>query len=105
MFTKEVEIMTEAIRRLNEDGIYVLYVYDALLCQQSHKETVVRVMNEVAEAHGVFAQTKAKNLAPKPLQSVSTAEMHSDALKCPGNAKQKLPENTHPKDQCLLMAA
>lgn len=105
MFTKEVEIMTEAIRRLNDENIYVLYVYDALLCQQSHKETVVRVMNEVAAAHGVFARTKAKNIASEPLQSVLTAEMHSGALKCPGNAKQKLPENTHPKDQCLLTAA
>lgn len=105
IFTKEVEIMTEAIRQLNDEGIYVLYVYDALLCQQSHKETVVRVMNEVAKAHGVFTQTKAKNLASEPLPSVSTAETHPDALKCPGNTKQKLPENPQPKDQSLLMAA
>ena len=28
MFTKEVEIMTECIRRLNAIGIYVGYVYD-----------------------------------------------------------------------------
>jgi hypothetical protein len=105
MFTKEVEIMTEAIRRLNEEGIYVLYVYDALLCQQSHKETVVRVMNEVAEAHEVFARTKAKNLASEPLPTVLTAEMHSGPLKCPGNANKKLPENPHPKDHGLITAA
>ena len=32
MFKLEVEIMTEVIKYLNSVGVYVLYVYDALLC-------------------------------------------------------------------------
>ena len=48
MFAKEVEIMTESTKRLNEIGIYVGYVYDALFCKESEKETVKKIMNEVA---------------------------------------------------------
>ncbi|MBG6110984.1 hypothetical protein IWX84_001866 [Flavobacterium sp. CG_9.10] len=53
MFAKEVEIMTECIRRLNEIGIYVGYVYDALFCKESEREIVQKIMNEVAVELGV----------------------------------------------------
>lgn len=54
MFAKEVEIMTECIRRLNAIGIYVGYVYDALFCKKSDKEIVKKIMNEVVVELGVY---------------------------------------------------
>ena len=59
MFTKEVEIMADCIRKLNTVGIYVLYVYDALLCERKHKDTVEKIMNETVLEHGVFTATSA----------------------------------------------
>lgn len=53
MFAKEVEIMTECIRRLNKIGIYVGYIYDALFCKESEKELVKKIMNEVVVELGV----------------------------------------------------
>lgn len=54
MFAKEVEIMTECIKRLNKMKIYVGYVYDALFCKESEKEIVKRIMNEVVLEIGVY---------------------------------------------------
>lgn len=46
-FKLEVEIMSETIKRLNSEGIYLIYVYDALVCKISHRERVKQVMNQV----------------------------------------------------------
>jgi hypothetical protein len=54
MFELEVKLMSEAIERLNKKGIYVIYVYDALLCKKSDKETVKKVMKDVAIKNNVF---------------------------------------------------
>jgi hypothetical protein len=53
LLAKEVLIMTDVIQRLNQQGIYVGYVFDALICQEKHAEVVARVMNEVVLQHGV----------------------------------------------------
>ena len=53
MFKKEVDIMTEVIKDLNKVGIYVIYVYDALMCTESDKEEVTKMMNNVIINHGV----------------------------------------------------
>jgi hypothetical protein len=53
LLAKEVSIMTDVIQRLNQQGIYVGYVFDALICQEKHAEVVARVMNEVVLQHGV----------------------------------------------------
>ena len=58
LFKKEVEIMTDVIARLNAEGIYVGYIYDALFCTEDEKETVMRVMNEVVLEHGVWTTAK-----------------------------------------------
>lgn len=58
LFNKEVEIMREVIVRLNSEGIYAGYVYDALFCTEDEKETVMRVMNEVVLEHGVWTTAK-----------------------------------------------
>ena len=57
LFAKEVEIMTKSIEKLNAQGIYVLYVFDALLCDPIHKTIVERVMNETALECGVYTAT------------------------------------------------
>lgn len=54
MFKLEVDIMTETIKRLNNKGIYVGYVYDALFCKESDAKEVADIMNEVAIKFGVY---------------------------------------------------
>jgi hypothetical protein len=58
LFAKEVEIMTQVVSRLNEEGIFVGYIYDALFFDPIHSQKVVQVMNEVAVDLGVFTIAK-----------------------------------------------
>ncbi|TDE45876.1 hypothetical protein E0I26_04090 [Flavobacterium rhamnosiphilum] len=58
LFAKEVEIMTEVVSRLNEEGIFVGYVYDALFFDPVHSQKVVEVMDEVAVDLGAFTKVK-----------------------------------------------
>lgn len=58
MFAKEVEIMTDVIKQLNSEGIYVLYVYDALLCAPNDTERVLDVMDFMAAKHNVHTVAK-----------------------------------------------
>lgn len=54
MFKLEVEIMTEVIKRLNEKGIYVGYVYDALFCKKSEASIVKEMMNKIINEFEVY---------------------------------------------------
>ena len=47
MFEAEVAIMTDVIKHLNQKGIEVLYVYDALLCEEKDKPLVIETMNRI----------------------------------------------------------
>lgn len=58
LFAKEVEMMTEAISRLNEEGIFVGYIYDALFFDPMNSNQVVCVMDEVAADLGIFTTAK-----------------------------------------------
>lgn len=58
LFAKEVELMTEVVARLNEEGIFVGYVYDALFFDPIHAVKVKEVMDEVAIDLGVFTVAK-----------------------------------------------
>jgi hypothetical protein len=58
MFQKEVEIMTEAIRILNQKGIFVGYIYDAILCQPNQLTAVKEAMNEASARYGVKTTAK-----------------------------------------------
>jgi len=53
MFAKEVEIMTDVIAKLNNEGIFVGYVFDALFCDPLDLERVRDVMNEEILKKGV----------------------------------------------------
>ena len=50
--------MTEVVSRLNEEGIFVGYVYDALFFDPVYSQKIVEVMNEVAVYLGVFTTAK-----------------------------------------------
>ena len=52
MFKSEVAIMTDVIQHLNQKGIQVLYVYDALLCEEKDKPMVIETMNRIILEHG-----------------------------------------------------
>lgn len=58
LFKAEVEIMTEVVRKLNSKGIYVLYIYDALMCTEKDYQDVCKVMNEVSLSYGVKTEVK-----------------------------------------------
>jgi hypothetical protein len=63
MFAVEVAIMTDVIKYLNSVGIYVLYVYDALLCEEKDQAVVMETMNRIILEHGV--KTNVKNTSAK----------------------------------------
>ncbi len=58
MFTKEVQLMTSVIEQLNAKGIYVGYVYDALMCSLDDSLEAAKVMNETAIKMGVKTVVK-----------------------------------------------
>lgn len=62
MFKVEVDIMTDVIKYLNSLGVYVLYVYDALLCEEKDKALVIETMNRIILEHGVKTTVKNENV-------------------------------------------
>lgn len=53
MLKLEVEIMNDVIKYLNSVGVYVLYIYDALQCEEKDKTVVMETMNRIILEHGV----------------------------------------------------
>ncbi len=64
MFSVEVAIMTEVIKHLSTKGINVLYVYDALLCEEKDKAIVVETMNRIILEHSVYTCVKVDGASP-----------------------------------------
>jgi hypothetical protein len=58
MFGVEVAIMTDVIKYLNDNGANVLYVYDALLCEQKDFDLVAKTMNRIVLEHGIRTSIK-----------------------------------------------
>lgn len=58
MFGVEVAIMIDVIKYLNDKGIYVLYVYDALLCEEKDFDLVAKTMNRIILEHGIKTNIK-----------------------------------------------
>lgn len=70
MFKVEVDIMTDVITELNGKGVEVLYIYDALLCEEADKATVSEIMNRIILEYGVKTKVKAEvNQEPQPTVS------------------------------------
>ena len=61
--------MTKAIEKLNAQGIYVMYVYDALFCLPEQKYIVQKVMNKVILEEGVYTSIKFWKLSKKRAQT------------------------------------
>ncbi|WP_035643553.1 hypothetical protein [Flavobacterium sp. ASV13] len=58
LFATEVNIMTDVIKQLNLNNIYVGYVYDALFFDQKHGEYIKEIMDEVVQKHGIYTVAK-----------------------------------------------
>jgi hypothetical protein len=58
MFTMEVQIMTRVIEKLNDRGIHVLYVFDALYSHPNDVSAVVEIMNKTVLEYGVKTHVK-----------------------------------------------
>lgn len=56
LFTFEVWLMKAVIERLMEEGVFTLYVYDALYSQEQHAPRVREVMNEAAKKYLIEAK-------------------------------------------------
>jgi len=83
MFKLEVEIMTDVIKHLNSVGIYVLYVYDALLCEEKDKTVVMETMNRIILEHGVktcVKDTSAKIDVEYAIIDVVTSDDDNDRI-------------------------
>lgn len=86
MFTVEVAIMTDVIKHLNSLDIYVLYVYDALLCEEKDKAVVIETMNRKILEHGVntfVKDTSAKievDCANVEIEAVETVKYKLDEV-------------------------
>jgi hypothetical protein len=61
MFAVEVAVMSDVIRDLNAKGVYVVYVYDALVCEEKDCDLVAETMNRVILEHGVKTTVKLSN--------------------------------------------
>ena len=79
MFSVEVAIMTDVIKHLSTIGINVLYVYDALLCEEKDKTIVVETMNRIILEHGVYTCVKVDG-ASAIVSNVPVAETQAIAL-------------------------
>lgn len=58
MFKLEVDIMSAVIKDLNAKDVYVLYVYDALMCEEKDREHVIETMNRIILEHDVKTKVK-----------------------------------------------
>jgi len=75
MFAVEVQIMTDVIKYLNSVGVSVLYVYDALMCEEKDETLVVETMNRIVLEQGV--KTYVKDINAK--NEINTATKNQDS--------------------------
>ena len=81
MFEVEVGIMTDVITNLNAKGIEVLYVYDALICEEKDKVLVAVTMNRIILEHGIKTAVKVDTTAAaKPLLTKEQVKNHLRSL-------------------------
>ena len=95
MFSVEVSIMTDVINHLNTLGINVLYVYDALLCEEKDKAIVVQTMNRIILEHSVYTCVKVDGaspvVSPEPIAEPKTIALPKFALDEQINLYEVLP--------------
>lgn len=92
MFKVEVDVMTDVIKHLNSKGVYVLYVYDALLCEDKNKALVIETMNRIILEHGVKTNVKSDGLGTEPIPGIKAEEVLKYALDEIVNLYEVLPQ-------------
>jgi len=75
MFKQEVEIMTDVIIQLNQEDIYVGYIYDALLCHPKHTDRVKEIMNSTILKNGVKTKVKPPKVST-PCPTISNPQVN-----------------------------
>jgi hypothetical protein len=80
MFKVEVEIMTDVIKYLNTKGVFVLYVYDALLCEHKDEAVVIEAMNRIILDHGVKTSVKSGGVVVEQFTEPEATEVSKYAL-------------------------
>ncbi|QIH37875.1 hypothetical protein G7A72_03245 [Flavobacterium sp. Sr18] len=78
LFKAEVDVMTTVIEKLNGVGIYVLYVYDALICKPEDESIVIEIMDKVILDFGI--KTEVKKEAVEPEIDLVAAQAFADAF-------------------------
>ena len=105
MFSVEVAIMTDVIKHLSTLGINVLYVYDALLCEEKDKAIVVETMNRIILEHGVYTCVKVDGASPvvitKPVTEPQTIALTKFALDEEVNLYEVLPMLSYDADDTM----
>ncbi len=56
LFKKEVEIMTDVLEQINKQGVFAIYVYDALYVRESDALFVKLLMNRIILEHKVYSE-------------------------------------------------
>lgn len=105
MFSVEVSVMTDVINHLNTLGINVLYVYDALLCEEKDKAIVVETMNRIILEHSVYTCVKVDGASPvvsaKPVSEPQTIALTKFALDEEVNLYEVLPMLSYDADDTM----
>jgi hypothetical protein len=105
MFSVEVSIMTDVINHLNTLGINVLYVYDALLCEEKDKAIVVETMNRIILEHSVYTCVKVDGaspvVSPEPIAETQTIALPKFALNEEINLYEVLPMLSYDADDTM----
>jgi hypothetical protein len=101
MFKVEVDIMTDVIKYLNAKGIYVLYVYDALLCVGKDETLVIETMNRIILEHGVKTNVKSDGIVIERLPNSEAVEVVKYALDEMVNLYDVLPQLTFSVDDTI----
>ncbi len=107
MFSVEVAIMTDVIQHLSTIGINVLYVYDALLCEEKDKTIVVEAMNRIILEHGVYTCVKVDGALPivstEPLLEPQAVALPKFALDEVVNLYDVLPMLSYDADDTMTI--
>ncbi len=107
MFSVEVAIMTDVIKHLSTIGINVLYVYDALLCEEKDKAIVVETMNRIILKHNVYTCVKVDGASPvvcaEPVPELQTVALPKFALDEVVNLYEVLPMLSYDTDDIMTI--
>lgn len=88
MFAVEVQIMTDVIKHLNSVGVSVLYVYDALMCEEKDETLVVETMNRIVLEHGVKTCVKDISAKIEVNNAIANHDSGADTIADDSNTKR-----------------